>query len=89
MPAKAGKAGFIHCQRWKNKEFDDLDAKGAKTTDPNERQAIYVKAQQLMDESAAFVWITHNVNTYAAKSGLKPGLLPNGNGWLYTAFAAA
>jgi len=48
-----------------------------------------VKAQQLMDESAAFVWITHNVNTYAAKSWLKPGLLPNGNGWLYTAFAAA
>ena len=39
-----------------------------------------------MDESAAFVWITHNVNTYASKSWLKPGVLPNGNGWLYTAF---
>jgi peptide/nickel transport system substrate-binding protein len=85
----SAQVGQWNWQRWKSKEFDDLDAQGAKTTDPKEREAIYVKAQQLMDESAAFVWITHNVNTYAAKSWLKPGLLPNGNGWLYTAFSAA
>ena len=39
-----------------------------------------------MDESAAFIWITHNVNTFASKGWLKPGILPNGNNWLYTAF---
>jgi peptide/nickel transport system substrate-binding protein len=81
--------GQWNWQRWKSKEFDDLDALGAKTTDAKQRQDIYVKAQKLMDESAAFVWITHNVNTYASRSWLKPGVLPNGNGWLYTAFQEA
>jgi peptide/nickel transport system substrate-binding protein len=81
--------GLWNWQRWSNKEFDELDALGAKTTDAGERVRIYQKAQQLMDESAAFVWITHNVNTYAAKSWLKPGVLPNGNNWLYTAFQEA
>jgi peptide/nickel transport system substrate-binding protein len=85
----SAQVGEWNWQRWKNKEFDDLDAQGAKTTDPAKRQEIYVKAQKLMDESAAFVWITHNVNTYVSKSWLTPGILPNGNGWLYTAFEEA
>jgi peptide/nickel transport system substrate-binding protein len=82
----SAQVGQWNWQRWKSKEFDDLDALGAKTTDQAKRNEIYIKAQKLMDESAAFVWITHNVNTYASRSWLKPGVLPNGNGWLYTAF---
>ena len=82
----SAQVGQWNWQRWKNKEFDDLDALGAKTTDQAKRNEIYIQAQKLMDESAAFVWITHNVNTYASRSWLKPGVLPNGNGWLYTAF---
>ncbi len=62
---------------------------GAKTVDPAERQKIYEKAQKLQDESAAFIWITHNLYTFAAKDWLQPGVLPNGNNWLYTAFKTA
>jgi peptide/nickel transport system substrate-binding protein len=82
----SAQVGQWNWQRWKSKEFDDLDALAAKTTDVKQRTDLYVKAQKLMDESAAFVWITHNVNTFASKSWLKPGVLPNGNNWLYTAF---
>lgn len=39
--------------------------------------------------SAAFIWITHNLNAFAARKWLKPGVLPNGNNWLYTAFTEA
>ncbi|HEX3065760.1 MAG TPA: ABC transporter substrate-binding protein [Candidatus Polarisedimenticolia bacterium] len=85
----SAQVGQWNWQRWKSKDFDDLDAEGAKTTDSAKRQEIYVKAQKLMDDSAAFVWITHNVNTYASRSWMKPGVLPNGNGWLYTAFEEA
>jgi peptide/nickel transport system substrate-binding protein len=85
----SAQVGQWNWQRWKSKEFDDLDALGARTTDAAQRQDIYVRAQKLMDESAAFIWITHNVNTYASKGWLKPGVLPNGNGWLYTAFEEA
>ena len=82
----SAQVGQWNWQRWKSKDFDDLDALGAKTTDVSQRNEIYIKAQKLMDESAAFIWITHNVNTFASKSWLKPGVLPNGNNWLYTAF---
>jgi peptide/nickel transport system substrate-binding protein len=81
--------GLWNWQRWKSKEFDDLLDLGAKTTDVAQRNDIYIKAQKLMDESAAFVWVTHNVNTFASKRWLKPGVLPNGNNWLYTNFEEA
>jgi peptide/nickel transport system substrate-binding protein len=78
--------GTWNWQRWKNKEFDDLHVLGAKTVGKAEREKIYIKAQQIMDESAAFIWITHNLYTFASKAWLKPGVLPNGNNWLYTDF---
>jgi peptide/nickel transport system substrate-binding protein len=82
----SAQVGQWNWQRWKSKEFDELDALGAKTTDVKQRNDIYIRAQKVMDESAAFIWITHNVNTFASKGWLKPGILPNGNNWLYTAF---
>lgn len=81
--------GTWNWQRWKSKDFDDLHVLGAKTVDKAEREKIYIKAQQLQDESAAFIWITHNLYTFATKDWLKPGVLPNGNNWLYTAFQQA
>jgi peptide/nickel transport system substrate-binding protein len=81
--------GSWNWQRWKSKEFDDLHALGAKTVDKEERAKIYIKAQQLQDESAAFIWITHNLYTFASRDWLKPGVLPNGNNWLYSAFEQA
>jgi peptide/nickel transport system substrate-binding protein len=81
--------GLWNWQRFRSPEFDALHEEGARTTDPAKRQEIYVKAQQLLDESAAFNWITHNVNVFASRDWLAPGVLPNGNNWLYTAFARA
>ncbi|MGV3549395.1 ABC transporter substrate-binding protein [Rhizobium sp.] len=79
--------GQWNWQRYANKDFDALHAKGATTVDPAERAKIYVDAQKLLDESAAFIWITHNLNAFASRKWLEPGVLPNGNNWLYTAFA--
>ncbi len=78
--------GTWNWQRWANKDFDALHAEGARTVDVAKRNEIYIKAQQLQDEAAAFIWITHNLYTFANKKWLQPGVLPNGNQWLYTAF---
>lgn len=83
----AEQIGQWNWQRWNNPEFDALHAKGATTVDPEERVKIYIEAQKLLDESAAFIWITHNINAFASRKWLKPGVLPNGNNWLYTAFS--
>ena len=81
--------GQWNWQRWKNPEFDKLHEEAGQTTDNAKREAMYLKMQQLMDESAAFVWITHNLNAFVTKSWLEPGLLPNGNNWQYPFFKEA
>ncbi len=85
----SAQVGQWNWQRWKNAEFDALHEKGGVTVDPAEREKIYIEAQKLLDESAAFIWITHNLNAFASRKWLKPGVLPNGNNWLYTAFTEA
>ncbi|WP_040142676.1 ABC transporter substrate-binding protein [Rhizobium etli] len=83
----SAQVGQWNWQRWKNADFDALHEKGGVTVDPAERAKIYIEAQKLLDESAAFIWITHNLNAFASRNWLKPGVLPNGNNWLYTAFS--
>ncbi|MDP9634970.1 ABC transporter substrate-binding protein [Ensifer sp. 1H6] len=85
----SAQVGQWNWQRWKNTDFDALHEKGGVTVDPAEREKIYIEAQKLLDESAAFIWITHNLNAFASRKWLKPGVLPNGNNWLYTAFTEA
>ena len=77
----SSQVGEWNWQRWKNPEYDSLHQKAASTLDPAERVKALVRMQQLMDESAAFIWLTHDVLTFAARSWLKPALLPNGNDW--------
>ena len=48
----------------------------------------FVRMQQLMDESAAFVWLTHDTLAFASRTWLRPALLPNGNDWQLPFFRA-
>ena len=81
--------GKWNWQRWNSQEFDDLHKQGGVETDQEKREQIYIDAQKLMDESAAFWWITHNAYTFAFKDTLVPGILPNGNQWQYATFKQA
>lgn len=85
----ADQIGKWNWQRWNSPEFDALHKQGAVETDSKKREQIYIDAQKLQDESAAFWWITHNAYTFAFKDSLKPGILPNGNQWQYEAFSQA
>ncbi|MGE0094947.1 MAG: ABC transporter substrate-binding protein [Alphaproteobacteria bacterium] len=73
--------GQRNWQRWSNAEFDKLSTRAAQTNNPTKRMDAFVRMQQLMDESAAFVWLTHDTLTFASRSWLRPALLPNGNDW--------
>lgn len=78
--------GEWNWQRWQSEEYDKLNAMAESTVDEAARADAYVKMQQLMDESAAFVWLTHEVNIFASKSWLQPSILPNGDDWQYRFF---
>ena len=78
--------GAWNWQRWSSPEFDKLDKEAAATNDTKVRNDDYIQMQKLMDESAAYVWLTHEVNIFVSKDWLKPAILPNGDDWQYQFF---
>ena len=63
----SGQVGEWNWQRWKNADFDKINAEAELTTDEAKRKDLYIQLQKLMDESAAYVWLTHEVNIFASK----------------------
>lgn len=71
--------GVWNWQRWASPEFDKLNVAAASTDDANERARLYIELQKVMDQSAAYIWLTHEVNVFASKKWLRPAILPNGD----------
>jgi peptide/nickel transport system substrate-binding protein len=65
-------------QAWCSEEYDELHRQGLVTLDPEEREQIYVEMQQIWDEAAQTVWITHGVMSYAYAPEIAPATTPNG-----------
>jgi peptide/nickel transport system substrate-binding protein len=85
----SSQVGVWNWQRWKNPEFDKLHEEAASTTDNDKRQAMYVRMQELLDQSASCIWITHGVRDFAYAKWLKPSVLPNGSNWQFRFFKEA
>ncbi len=66
-------------QRWNSPAFDRLDAAARSTDDTEARARDYIQMQQLMDESAAFIWLTNEVNAYGSAAWLDPAIQPTGD----------
>ena len=76
-------------QRWSSPAFDRLDAAARSTDDTAARARDYVQIQQLMDESAAFIWLTNEVNAYGAAAWLDPAIQPTGDDLQFPMFRRA
>jgi peptide/nickel transport system substrate-binding protein len=70
--------GVWNWQRWKSPEFDKLHKEAASILDKAEREKKYIRMQQLLDESASCIWITHGVHVFGHAKWLKPAWVPNG-----------
>jgi peptide/nickel transport system substrate-binding protein len=81
-----GQIGSWNWQRWNSSDYAALFAEAARATQPEQRAALYVKMQQLMDESDAIIPLTHETNLYLTEAGLDPALLPNGDDQQYARF---
>jgi len=69
--------GVWNWMRWGNSEFDELQQKGLSVTDVTERQKIYEKMQNLMDEDAVAIWVTHGKSFFAYSNVIAPAMTPN------------
>jgi peptide/nickel transport system substrate-binding protein len=85
----ASQIGTWNWQRWNDPAFDGLSAKAASTNDKAERDRLYIEAQKRMEQSGAFIWLTHEANIFAFRPWLKPAVLPNGDDMLYDRFTIA
>lgn len=81
--------GVWNWQRWSSPEFDQLLDQGSAELDDAKRTALFVQAQQIMEDSAAFVWLTYDVSVFIYQAWLKPALLPTGIDWALDRFAPA
>jgi peptide/nickel transport system substrate-binding protein len=71
--------GVWNWERFNSPEFGELHAKAIVETDPEQRHEMYVRMQDLMDASGAYVFLTHELNAAIYDDDLVPGLLPDGN----------
>ncbi len=81
--------GTWNWQRWSEPKFDALLDQASTELDDAKRTALMIQAQQLMKDSAAFVWLTYDVSVFAYHSWLTPALLPTGIDWALDRFAPA
>ncbi len=79
--------GTWNWQRWSEPRFDALLDQASSELDDTKRAALFVDAQKLMHDSAAFVWLTYDVSVFAYHAWLTPALLPTGIDWALDRFA--
>lgn len=68
--------GVWNWERWKNPEFDELHKKGLVESDPKVRNEIYLRMQQIMEDTGAYVWITHEPVVAIYRDTIEPVILP-------------
>ncbi|MFM9974390.1 MAG: ABC transporter substrate-binding protein [Beijerinckiaceae bacterium] len=84
-----GQIGINNWQRFDSPEFDKLAGDAIVELDPVKRAEIVIKAQQEMDKSAAFVWLTNDIAFAARRTNVKPSFLPGAIDWQLEHFAIA
>jgi peptide/nickel transport system substrate-binding protein len=70
--------GVWNWERFDSKEFGDLHKQAIVETDPKKRHDMYVRMQELMEQSGAYVFLTHELTAAIYRDHIVPGLLPDG-----------
>jgi peptide/nickel transport system substrate-binding protein len=70
--------GVWNWERWKDPEFDALHKQGLAESDPKKRHDIYIRMQEIMENTGAYVWITHEPIPHLHRDSIEPALYPDG-----------
>ena len=85
----SSQVGNWNWSRWRSEPFDKLTAQAGAELDDAKRAALIVDAQKIMADSAAFIWLTYDVDLFASKTWLKPATMPTGSDWQLSQFTQA
>jgi peptide/nickel transport system substrate-binding protein len=70
--------GVWNWERFNSEEFGNLHKRAIVETDPKKRHDMYVRMQELMEQSGAYVFLTHELTAAVYRDHIVPGLLPDG-----------
>jgi peptide/nickel transport system substrate-binding protein len=84
----SSQVGVWNWERWKDPEFDRLFDASLKETDPAKRATMYLRMQDIMENTGAYVWIAHEPAEIAYRANLAPLILPPDHRY-YAAFKPA
>ena len=65
--------GVWNWERWSDPEYEDIWTKGLAETDTAKRNELYIRAQEIMEDTGAYVWITHDPLNYMHSDKIVPG----------------
>jgi len=80
--------GVWNWERFNNAEFGELHLKAKLDADPAKRHEMYVKMQDLMEESGDYVFLTHEAVGVVYRNTIVAGTMPNGTP-IFHKFASA
>lgn len=70
--------GHWNWEQFSNDEFDKIHAEASQLTDLAKRDEMYRRAQDLMEESGAYRFLTHEATPVIHSAGVVPALRPDG-----------
>ncbi len=81
--------GEWNWERFADAEYNALHESALKEGDAAKRHAAYLRMQDIMEESGAYIFLTHGVNPILHRDHFVPGLTPDANRVMVTKFKAA
>jgi peptide/nickel transport system substrate-binding protein len=75
---KRDQVGIWNWERWSDDEFETLFQEGIVETDPSRREEIYLRMQEIMEDTGAYVWISHEVEAFIHRDDLRIDVSPTG-----------
>jgi len=70
--------GIWNWERWSSDEFEDLFAQGVAETDPDKRHKIYIRMQEIMEDTGGYVWLTHEPEVFIHRADIDARFAPSG-----------
>ncbi|MBM3596645.1 MAG: twin-arginine translocation signal domain-containing protein [Alphaproteobacteria bacterium] len=78
--------GEWNWERFPDAEYNDLHKAALREYDAKKRHDMYVRMQDIMEDSGAYVFLTHGVNPVLHRDHFIPALAPDGNRVYVTKF---
>ncbi len=70
--------GIWNWERWSDDEFEALYKEGIVESDPAKRNKIYIRMQEIMEDTGAYVWLDHELEVFVHRDAVEIELAPSG-----------